>query len=62
VADNNCTVCGDEIQIQIFKGTGTCCITCQKVKSGEMDRVTARAFKPSIPLEDNQWRPETVHA
>ena len=53
----NCTVCSTRIEMMCRYYDDVCCIICEKVKMGEMDRIKARAFKPDIPLEDGQWRP-----
>lgn len=36
-----CNVCGGPIQVQIFKGTGSCSQICRKIRHNLYNRVTA---------------------
>jgi len=41
---NICSVCGQEIKMMIFKGTGVCCENHRKLRDNEPDRPAQNAF------------------
>jgi predicted nucleic acid-binding Zn ribbon protein len=35
-----CTVCGGDIEVQIFLGSGVCCENCRAIKKGDFKKVS----------------------
>jgi predicted nucleic acid-binding Zn ribbon protein len=33
-----CTVCGGDIEVQIFKGQGVCCENCRAIRDGDFKK------------------------
>lgn len=46
---NICEVCGNQIQVMAFKGTGVCCDLHRKVRAGEMTLEDTKKFQTINP-------------
>jgi predicted nucleic acid-binding Zn ribbon protein len=40
-AEDKCEVCGNQVKVQIFRGSHLCSDLCRKVKSGELTKEQA---------------------